>query len=82
MALTVGVAPEPTVKVLSHILKPGFSTLTLWSPAASFSVEGVLPMKSVAIYTAAAVIAGDVCEIDSHLIARLMLRPLGILKYA
>jgi hypothetical protein len=29
-----------------------------------------------------AIIVGDVCEIDSHLIARFMLHLLDILKYA
>ncbi len=44
VGLTVVVAPALTVKVLSQGLKPGFSSLILWSPAASLSVEGVLPM--------------------------------------
>lgn len=44
VGLTVADAPELTLKVLSHVLKPDFSSLILWSPAASFNVEGVLPI--------------------------------------
>src|SRR6267378_4717881 len=44
VALTFAVAPAPIANVLSHTLKPDFSNLTLWSPAGSLSVEGVLPI--------------------------------------
>src|SRR5260370_21416479 len=44
VALTFAVPPAPTANVLSQTLKPDFSSLILWSPAASLSVEGVLPM--------------------------------------
>src|SRR5216684_7411358 len=44
VGLNVAVAPTLTVKVLSQVLKPAFSNFILWSPAASFRVEGVLPM--------------------------------------
>src|SRR5229473_157721 len=43
VALTFAV-PVPTANVLSQALKPDFSSLILWSPGASLSVEGVLPM--------------------------------------
>jgi len=35
--------PEANVTVRRQDLKPGFSTEIMWSPGASFSVEGVLP---------------------------------------
>src|SRR5260370_37387029 len=44
VALTFAVPPAPTANVLSQALKPDFSSLILWSPGASLSVEGVLPM--------------------------------------
>src|SRR6266851_9801370 len=44
VALTFAVPPAPTANVLSQTLKPDFSSLILWSPGASLSVEGVLPM--------------------------------------
>src|SRR6267143_3755077 len=43
VALTFAVPPTPTANVLSQTLKPDFSSLILWSPGASFSVDGVLP---------------------------------------
>src|SRR5216684_5338641 len=44
VALTFAFPPAPTANVLSQTLKPDFSSLILWSPGASLSVEGVLPM--------------------------------------
>src|SRR5258707_9381510 len=44
VALTFAVPPAPTANVLSQALKPDFSSLILWSPGASLSVDGVLPM--------------------------------------
>src|SRR2546426_6716456 len=44
VASTIAVPPLLTVKVLSQGLKPGFSSLILWSPAESRNVDGVLPM--------------------------------------
>src|SRR5713226_5267932 len=44
VALTFAFPPAPTANVLSQALKPDFSSLILWSPGASLSVEGVLPM--------------------------------------
>ena len=46
VASTFAVAPAPTVMVLSQVLKPDFSSLILWSPAANRSDDGVLPMNS------------------------------------
>src|SRR6267143_2528296 len=43
VALTFAVPPAPTASVLSQDLKPDFSSLILWSPGESLSVEGVLP---------------------------------------
>src|SRR5712671_6574210 len=45
VASTVAVAPALTVMVLSQVLKPDFPSLILWSPTASRSDEGVLPMN-------------------------------------
>src|SRR5713226_8014208 len=44
VALTFAFPPAPTANILSQALKPDFSSLILWSPGASFSVDGVLPM--------------------------------------
>src|SRR6266478_7739320 len=45
VAFTVAVAPAFTVIVLSQVLKPDFPNFILWSPTASRSDEGVLPMN-------------------------------------
>src|SRR5258706_5233701 len=45
VASTLAVAAAPTVNVLSHVLKPDFPSLILWSPTASRIDEGVLPMN-------------------------------------
>ncbi len=41
----MAVAPGFTVMVLSQVLKPDFASLILWSPTASRSDDGVLPMN-------------------------------------